>query len=124
MPETCKQPEQLQGVEKRIYDEWSILQELEQIDPQTNQSYRTGFLQTFNWKDSVLNEAHKQQVEKLLVEFSDIFAKHRFDVSYNSEITMKLTPEHDQPVYTQNPQHPFIYAKNYELNLLYFKTLG
>ena len=103
--ETYKHPERLQGVEKRIYDELSKLQELEQIDPQFNQSYRTKFLQRFKWKASVLNEAQKEQVE-LLVEFSDIIAKHRFDVGYNSEITMKLTPEHDQLVYTQSPPTP------------------
>ena len=68
-PETCKHPERLQGVEQRIYDELSKLQELDQIDPQTNQSYRKKFLQRFEWKDSVLNEAQKQQVEELLVEF-------------------------------------------------------
>ena len=73
-PETCKHPERLQGVEKRIYDELPQLQELDQINPQTNQSYRAKFLQRFKWKDSVLNEAQKQQVEELLVEFSDIFA--------------------------------------------------
>ena len=106
MPETCKNPEKLQGVEKRIYTELSKLQELDKIDPQTHKSYRDHFLQRFKWKDSVLNESQKQQVEELLVEFSDIFAKHRFDVGYNSEITMKLTPEHDQPVYTQSPQSP------------------
>ena len=45
----------------------------------------------------------KRQVEEMLVEFSNIFANHRFDVGNNSEITMKLTPEHDQPLYTQSP---------------------
>ena len=105
-PETCKQPERLQGVEKRICDELSKLQELDQIEPQTNQSYRTKFIQRSKWKDSVLNEAQKQQVEELLVEFSDLFAKHTFDVGYNSELRMKLTTEHDQPIYTQSPTTP------------------
>ena len=40
-PETCTYPEGLQGVEKRTQDELSKLQALDQIDPQTNQSYRT-----------------------------------------------------------------------------------
>ena len=46
------------------------------------------------------------QVEKLLVEFSDIFAKHRFDVGFNTELKIKLTPEHELPVYVQSPQMP------------------
>ena len=105
-PKTCKPPDRLQGLEKRIYDELSKVQELDQKDPQTNKSYRTKILQRFIWKDSVLNEAEKQQVEDLLVEFSNIFAKHRFDVGYNSEIRMKLTPEPDQPVCTQSTPTP------------------
>ena len=123
-PETCKHPERLQGVEKRIYDELSKLQELDQIDPQTNQSYRKKFLQRFEWKDSVLNEAQKQQVEELLVEFSEIFAKHRFDVGYNSEITMKLTPEHDQPVYTQSPPTPIHLREELQVELALLQHFG
>ena len=46
------------------------------------------------------------QVEELLVEFSDIFAKHRFDVGFNTELKIKLTPEHELPVYVQSPQTP------------------
>ena len=66
-PETCKNPEKLQGVEKRIHTELSKLQELDNIDPQTDKSYRDHFLQRFKRKDSVLNESQKQQVEELLV---------------------------------------------------------
>ena len=103
MPETCKHPKRLQGIEKRIYDEFSRLQELDKNDRQANQIYRTKLLQRFKWKTSVLNEAQKQQAEELLVEFSDVFAKHGIDVGYNSEITTKITPEQDKPVYTRSP---------------------
>ena len=41
-------------------------------------------------------------MQKLLVEY-DIFPKHRFDVAYNTELKVKLTPAHDLPVYVQNP---------------------
>ena len=123
-PETCKHPERLQGIEKRIYDELSKLQELDQLDPQTNQSYRTKFLQRFKWKDSVLNEAQKQQVEELFVELSDIFAKHRFDVGYNSEVTMKITPEHDQPVYTQSPPTPIHLREEQQVELALLQYFG
>ena len=114
----------MQGVEKRLYDELLKLQELEQIDPQTNQSYRTKFLQRFKWKSSVLNEAQKQQVEELLVELSDIFAKHRFDVGYNSEIIMKLTPEHVQPAYTQSPPKPFHLREELQVQLALLQYIG
>ena len=58
-----------------------------------------------NRKDSVLSETQKRQVEELLVEFLDKFAKHGLDVAYNSKITMKLTPENDQPLYPTTPIH-------------------
>ena len=45
-------------------------------------------------------------MKELLVEYSDIFAKHRFDVGYNNELKVKLTPEHYIPVYVQNRPTP------------------
>ena len=42
-------------------------------------------------------------MEHLLIEFSDILAKHRFDVGYNSNLKIKLSPEHQRPLYTQGP---------------------
>ena len=35
-----------------------------------------------------------------------MFAKHRLDVSYNTELKFKLTPEHPLPVYVQGPPAP------------------
>ena len=48
----------------------------------------------------------KVEVEEVLVEFSDIFPKHRFDVGYKTELKIKLIPEHDMPVYVQSPITP------------------
>ena len=62
-PETCKNPEKLQGVEKRIHTELSKLQELDNIDPQTDKSYRDHFLQRFKRKDSVLNESQNNKLK-------------------------------------------------------------
>ena len=123
-PETCRNTEKLQGVEKRIYEELLKLQELDKIGPQMDASYRETFLQRFQWKDSVLNRHQKQQLEELLIEFSDIFAKHRFDVGYNSEITMKLTPEHDKPVYTQSPPTPIHLREELQVELALLQYFG
>ena len=35
-----------------------------------------------------------------------MFAKHRFDVGYNTELKIKLTPEHPLLVYVQGPPAP------------------
>ena len=40
------------------------------------------------------------------MEFSVIFGKHRFDVGFNTELKVKLTPEHELPVYVQSPITP------------------
>ena len=33
-------------------------------------------------------------------------AKHRFDIGYNTELKIKLTPDHNLPVFVQSPQTP------------------
>ena len=45
-------------------------------------------------------------MQHLLIENYDIFAKHRFDVGYNTELKVKLTPAHDLPVYVQSLPTP------------------
>ena len=54
----------------------------------------------------VLNTDQKRQLEDFLVEYHDAFAKRRFDVGYNTELKIKLTPEHPLPVYVQGPPAP------------------
>ena len=48
----------------------------------------------------------KRQPEELLVEYHDMFDKHSFYVRYNTELKIKLTPEHPLPVYDQGPPAP------------------
>ena len=45
-------------------------------------------------------------MQSLLIEHSDIFAKHCFNVGFNTELKVKLTPAHDLPVYVQSPPTP------------------
>ena len=53
---------------------------------------------------SIRNE--KKEAEKLLVEFIDIFSRHRLDIGGNTDFTVKLSPEHEKPMYTQGPPTP------------------
>ena len=123
-PETCKNPTALKGVEKRIYNELEKLRQLDSIDPHINDEHRNQFLQRLKWNESILKVDEKQQVEDLLIEFSYIFAKYRFDVGYNSEISMKLTPEHDQPVYTQSPPTPIHLREELQVELALLQYFG
>ena len=45
-------------------------------------------------------------MENLLVEFHDIFARHRFDVGPNTSFKANLTPENSMPIYAPNTQTP------------------
>ena len=54
----------------------------------------------------MLTKDQKSKEEDLLVDFLDIFAKHRIDVGYNSGLKIKLKPEYTRPLYTQGPPTP------------------
>ena len=41
-----------------------------------------------------------------MVEYHDVFAKHRFDVGCKTELKIKLTSEHPLPVFVQGPPAP------------------
>ena len=60
------------------------------------------FLKLFDWTDTLLTETEKQAVEDILVEYQDIFPRHRMDVGMNTEFTVKLTPKDNEAVYSQN----------------------
>ena len=66
----------------------------------------------------------KQQVQDFLIEVSDNFAKQRFDVGYISEISMKLTPENDQPVYTYSPSTPIHLREELQVELALLQFFG
>ena len=52
------------------------------------------------------NDEQKDVLSEILVEFSDIFAKHRIDLGYNTDLKIKLTPERSIPIYEQGPPTP------------------
>ena len=60
------------------------------------------FLKRFYWTDTLLTETEKQAVEVILVEYHDLFGRHRMDIGMNREIKLKLAPKDDKAVYSQN----------------------
>ena len=102
-PETCTDSSKLTPLQRRIYEQLLEFKKLEKKSPKTNLNDQKSFLQQFDWSKSIVHGEQRKLVEELLVEFSDIFARHRFDVGYNTEYKVKLTPEHDPPVYMQSP---------------------
>ena len=82
------------------------LQTLEKLNPQDDKKSRKTFLENFDWSDTTLTLFERQKVEELLVEFHDIFARHRFDIGTNREFKVKLTPNDDRPAYSQSLPTP------------------
>ena len=59
-------------------------------------------LKRFDSTDILLAETEKQTVEVILVDYPDIFARHRMDIGMKTEFEVKLTPKDDKAVYSQN----------------------
>ena len=105
-PEQPGDPETYTPIQKRIYDELLELKYLEQLNPNDNAESRKQFLDHFNWTDITLSPFEKQHIEDVLVQYHDIFARHRFDIGTNREFKVKLTPNDDRPAYSQSLPTP------------------
>ena len=105
-PEDPGDPQHHTPIQKRILSELINLQELEKLNPQDDPESRRQFLSNFDWTDSMLQPAEIARIEYLLVEFHDIFARHRFDIGMNEDFKVKLTPKDDSPAYSQSLPTP------------------
>ena len=101
-PEDPGDPQHHTPIQKRILSELVNLQELEKLNPQDDTESRRQFLSNFDWTDSILQPAEIARIEDLLVEFHDIFARHRFHIGMNEDFKVKLTPKDDSPAYSQS----------------------
>lgn len=121
-PEDCKYPENLVGIEKVIYQKLVSLKDQEKLNPHLSETERMTFLE--NFENSIFNPDAKRLREDLLVEFHDIFSRHHLDVSWNTEFKVKLTPEHDKPIYTQSPPTPIHLKYDLHVQLALFQYYG
>ena len=93
-------------IETSILNELRELEQLKKLNPLENTNSRNQFLSNFDWTDSTLQPEAKQAVENLLVEFHDIFARHRFDIGINTEFKVQLTPLDNRPACSQSLPAP------------------
>ena len=105
-PDDPGDPTTYTPIQQRIYNELLELKQLEQLNPQDNEESRKSFLSNFAWTDTTLNADERIQIEEILIEFHDIFARHRFDIGTNREFKVKLTPNDDRPAYSQSLPTP------------------
>ena len=78
----------------------------------------------FPWEKLAFNDEQKAVVGELLVEFSDIFAKHSFDVGYSTDLKIKLTPERSIPIYEQGPPTPVHLRNKLQVELVSMHYYG
>ena len=123
-PEDPGDPQQHTPIQKRILKEILNLQELEKLNPQEDPEYRRQFLTNFDWTDSTLQPNEIARIEDLLVEFHDIFARHRFDIGMNEEFTVKLTPKDDSPAYSQSLPTPINLKEDILVKLALLQRYG
>ena len=100
-PENPGKPEDHTPIQPRILKELNELNDKEKLNPQESTESRNKFLKRFDWIDTLLAEKEKQAIEDILVEYYDIFARHRMDIGMNTEFKVKLTPKDDKAVYSQ-----------------------
>ena len=105
-PENPGNPEEHTPIQKKILRELQALQDLETLDPTKDPPSRAKFLKNFHCKDSTLTPEDKVKIEDLLVEFHDIFARHRFEIGMNKDFKVKLTPKDDSRAYSQSLPAP------------------
>ena len=74
----------------------------EKLNPQGNLDSRKQFLNNFDWTDFMLQPYEIARIEDILVEFHDIFARHRFDIGMNEEFKVKLTPKDGSPAFSSS----------------------
>ena len=99
-------PEDHTPIQTRNLKEKNELKDKEKLNPQESIESRSKFLKRFDWIDTLLTEMEKQAIEVILVEYHDIFARHRMDIGINTEFKVKLTPKDDKVVYSQNLPMP------------------
>ena len=105
-PENPGKPEDHTPIQTRILKELNELKDKEKLNPQESTESRTINLKRFDWTDTLLTETEKQAIEHILVEYHDIFARHRMDIGMNTEFKVKLTPKDDKAVYSQSLPMP------------------
>ena len=82
------------------------------------------FFKRFDWIDTLLTETEKQAVDDILVEYHDIFARHRKDIGMNTVFKVKLIPKDDKTIYSQNLPIPIHLKKDLIVELAFMHKHG
>ena len=56
----------------------------------------------FQWEGSQIEGNDRRQLEQTVVEYNDIFSRHRLDIGINNSFKVKPLPKDERPSYTQS----------------------
>ena len=105
-PENPGITEDCTPIQTRILKELRELQIKEKLKPKDDAESQMEFFTRFDWTDTLLTETEKQAVENVLVEYHDIFARHRMDIGLNTEFKVRLRRKNDKAVFSQTLPMP------------------
>ena len=100
------------------------LAEIKKLDPNENEASRTKFLSMFRLTDSLITGKDCGSLEATIVEFNDIFARHRLDIGMNTQFKVSLTSQDDKPVYTQSLPVPINLKEDLAVELALMHRYG
>ena len=116
-PENPARTEDHTPIQTRIPKELRELQEKEKLKLKDDLKSRMKFLRRFEWTDTLLTETDKQAFENILVEYHDVFARHRMDIVMKTEFKVRLTPKDDKAVYSKSLPMPINLRENLNVEL-------
>ena len=105
-PEKTGKPEDHTPIQTRFLKKLYELKEKEKLNPQGITESRNKFFKQFDWTDLLVTETEEQAIEDILVDYHDIFARHRMDIGINTEFKMKLIPKDNKAVCSQSLSMP------------------
>ena len=100
------------------------LKNKEKLNPQESTESQNKLLKRFDWTDTFLTETEKQAIEHVLVDYHDVFTRHRMDVGMTTEFKVKLTPKNDKVVYNQSLLIPIHLEENLIVELALMHKYG
>ena len=101
-PENPGMPEDYTPIQTRILNELNKLKDKEKRNPQESTETQKIFLKRFDWTNTVPTDTEKHAIEDILVDYYNIFARHRIDNGMNTDFKVKLTPKVNKVVYSQS----------------------
>ena len=105
-PENLGKPEDHTPIQTRILKELNELKDKEKRNRLESKESRNKILKRFDWTNTLLTETEKQAIEDILVEYHDIFDRHRMDIGMDTEFKVKLTPKVDKAACSQSIPMP------------------